>query len=581
MSALLWRFRAAIGMLAGACLLAAAAVMPRSAQPDAPEARVDAIFAPWTGRDMPGCAAAVMEGGELLFAKGYGAANLEYDIPITPATVFHVASVSKQFTALALGLLVAEGKVSWDDDIRRYVPELPDFGAPITLRQLAHHTSGIRDQWALLQMAGWRWGGDVIRQSDVLDLLSRQTALNFSPGTDYVYSNSGYTLLAVVIERVTGETLPAFTERRIFRPLGMTHTAFRDDHTMLVQNRAYAYARDGFGTYRLSIPDFAIAGATSLFTTVEDLARWNGNFGSGEVGGPDVLRQLEERGALSDGARLSYAFGLAHGAYRGRRTIGHGGADAGYRSEFLRFPDADVAVAVLCNTGSADPGRLARDIAYIFLPPPATADVFLPPPATAESERETAREPATEHGATRAPRPIGRALRPADLAGYYRRPGNDVPLRVVARGDNLALVAGGVEQPLRRLSGGRFALGGATEVTFASADGGAPLTLRVGDPTRPVYRRARPVRPEPDALAAYVGTYYSDDLAVDYSFRVEDDRLVLRNRKLGRIPLTPTFADGFYGANWHFTFRRGDSGTITGFTVSTSRAWNIPFRRSP
>ena len=583
MTALLWRFRIGIGVLAGACLLAAAAVFPRSVQRDELEPRVDAIFAPWTERNTPGCSVAVMRGGELLFAKGYGAANLEYDIPITPSTVFHVASVSKQFTALALALLVAEGKVSWDDDIRRYVPELPDFGTPITLRQLAHHTSGIRDQWALLQMAGWRWGGDVIRQADVLDLLSRQTALNFPPGSDYVYSNSGYTLLAVVIERVSGQTLRAFTERRLFRPLGMAHTVFRDDHTTLVRNRAYAYARDGFGSYHLSIPDFAIAGATSLFTTVEDLARWNRNFGTGEVGGRDVLRQLAEPGALDDGARLSYAFGLAHGTHRGRRTIGHGGTDAGYRSEFLRFPDEDVAVAVLCNTGTADPGRLARDIADIFLPPPSIADIFLPAtPSIVAPVRETTPRSDRERGTAPARGRAGGAFRPADfatLAGYYRRPGNDVPLRVVVRGEELALMAGGAEQPLRQVADGRFLLAGTTEVAFTPAGGDKPLTLRVGAATRPAYSRAVPVQPEPDALVAYAGSYYSDDLAVDYTFRVENERLVLWNRKLGRIPLTPTFTDGFYGANWYFTFRRDDAGQVSGFTVSTSRAWNIPFRK--
>ena len=579
MTALLWRFCVAIGVLAVIGLLAAAAVLPGTAQRDGLEPRVDAIFAPWTERNTPGCSVAVMRGGELLFAKGYGAANLEYDIPITPSTVFHVASVSKQFTALALALLVAEGKVSWDDDIRRYAPELPDFGTPVTLRQLAHHTSGIRDQWALLQMAGWRWGGDVIRQSDVLDLLSRQAALNFAPGTDYVYSNSGYTLLAVVIERVSGQTLPEFTARRLFRPLGMAHTVFRDDHTTLVRNRAYAYARDGFGNYRLSIPDFAIAGATSLFTTVEDLARWNRNFGTGEVGGRDVLRQLAEPGALDDGTRLSYAFGLAHGTHRGRRTIGHGGTDAGYRSEFLRFPDEDVAVAVLCNSGTADPGRVARDIADIFLPPTG-GDVFLPPPpGNAAPVRETTPRSTAEHGPATAPGQDGGGFRPADLAGFYRRPGNDVPLRVVVRGDELALVAGGAERPLRRVAGGRFLLGGAGEVAFTAADGGEPLTLRVGDATRPVHSRAVPVQPAPEALAAYSGSYYSDELAVGYTFRVENGRLILWNRKLGRIPLSPTFADGFYGAAWYFTFRRDDAGQVSGFTMSTSRAWNIAFRK--
>ena len=568
-----WRLGVALAALAAIGLLAAA-VFPGTAQRDDAEARVDAVFRPWTGPGAPGCAVGVMDGGDLRFAKGYGAANLEYDVPITPTTVFHVASVSKQFTALAVGLLVADGEVSWDDDIRRYVPELPDFGTPITLRQLAHHTSGIRDQWALLQMAGWRWGGDVIRQADVLDLLARQTGLNFPPGSDYVYSNSGYTLLAVVVERVSGQSLRNFAERHLFRPLGMTRTTFRDDHTLLVPNRAYAYARQGLGGYRLSIPDFAIAGATSLFTTVEDLARWNRNFGSGEVGGHDLLRQLQQRGALGDGARLSYAFGLQHGTHRGRRTIGHGGTDAGYRSEFLRFPDEDTAVAVLCNTGVADPGRLARDIADVFLPPP---------PSIAEAVRAEAR-PAADRVLPTAParrETPAAALDPAQLAGYYRRPGNDVPLRVLARGPDLTLVAGGREQPLRPTAGGGFLLGAATEVTVTPGVGGRPLQLRVGDASRPTYSRAEPAEPPPGALAEYAGPYYSDDLGVGYTFRVEDDGLVLWNRKLGRIALAPTFADGFHGAGWYFTFRRDDAGTISGFTLSTSRAWNIPFRRSP
>ena len=572
MGVLLQRLTFAIGAVAAIGVLAAA-VLTGTAQRDGPEARVDALFASWTGPRAPGCAVSVMRGGELVFASGYGAANLEYDVPITPSTVFHVASVSKQFTALAVALLVADGEVSWDDDIRRYVPELPDFGAPITLRHLAHHTSGVRDQWAMLQMAGWRWGGDVIRQSDVLDLLSRQTALNFAPGRDHVYSNSGYTLLAVVVERVSGQSLRAFTSARLFGPLGMTRTVFRDDHTMLVRDRAYAYTRDGFGRYRLSIPDFAIVGASSLFTTVEDLARWNGNFSSGEVGGRDVLRRLQARGALDDGARLSYAFGLMHGTHRGRRTIGHGGTDAAYRSEFLRFPDEDLAVAVLCNTDRASPGRLARDVADVFLPePPAAAGPS--PEAGRRSAPPLPLAPATEPGGTG-----GGTVDPAGLAGYYRRPGNDVPLRILARGDRLVLLGAGAEQSLLPAGGGRFLLGGTTEVTFTPAVGGRPPTLRVGDPSRPVYSREPPASSAAEAFAAYAGSYYSDDLAVGYTFRVEAGRLVLWNRKLGRIPLAPTFADGYYARGWYFTFRRDDAGAVSGFTVSTSRAWNIAFRK--
>ena len=569
MKVLLWRLAFAIGAVAAIGGLAAA-VLSGTAQRDGPGPRVDALFASWTGPRAPGCAVSVMRGGELVFARGYGAANLEYDVPITPSTVFHVASVSKQFTALAVALLVADGEVSWDDDIRRYVPELPDFGTPITLRHLAHHTSGIRDQWAMLQMAGWRWGGDVIRQSDVLDLLSRQTALNFAPGSDYLYSNSGYTLLAVVVERVSGRTLRAFTSARLFGPLGMTRTVFRDDHTMLVRDRAYAYARDGFGRYRLSIPDFAIVGASSLFTTVEDLARWNGNFTSGEVGGRDALRQLQAHGALDGGARLSYAFGLVHGTHRGRPTIGHGGTDAGYRSEFLRFPDEDLAVAVLCNTDRASPGRLALDVADVFLPPPPVA-AAPSPEAGPRSPPPRPPAPAAGRGETG-----GGTADLASLAGYYLRSGNDVPLRVVVRGDDLRLLGAGAEQSLRPAGGGRFLLGGTTEVTFTPG-GGEPPTLRVGGPSRPVYSRQLPARPSAEAFAAYAGSYYSDDLAVGYTFRVEAGRLVLWNRKLGRIPLAPTFADGFYARGWSFTFRRDDAGAVSGFTVSTSRAWNIAF----
>ena len=572
MRVLLWRLAFAIGAVAAIGGLAAA-VLPGTAQPDGPRPRVDALFASWTGPRAPGCAVSVMRGGELVFARGYGAANLEYDVPITPSTVFHVASVSKQFTALAVALLVADGEVSWDDDIRRHVPELPDFGTPITLRHLAHHTSGVRDQWAMLQMAGWRWGGDVIRQSDVLDLLSRQTALNFAPGSDYLYSNSGYTLLAVVVERVSGQTLRAFTSARLFGPLGMTRTVFRDDHTMLVRDRAYAYARDGFGRYRLSIPDFAIVGASSLFTTVEDLARWNGNFTSGEVGGPDVLRQLQAHGALDDGARLSYAFGLVHGTHRGRPTIGHGGTDAGYRSEFLRFPDEDLAVAVLCNTGRASPGRLALEVADVFLPPPPGA-ASPSPEADRPSAPPRPRAPAAGRAETG-----GGTADSASLAGYYLRPGNDVPLRVVARGDDLVLLGAGAQQSLRPAGEGRFLLGGTTEVTFTPG-GGEPPTLRVGDPSRPVYDRQMAARPSAEAFVAYAGSYYSDDLAVGYTFRVESGRLVLWNRKLGRIPLAPTFADGFYARGWSFTFRRDDAGAVSGFTVSTSRAWNIVFTKT-
>ena len=625
----------AAAALATALLLAAVAVVllarPRPAPEarTAPEARIDRIFAPWAAPDAPGCAVSAMQGGDILLAKGYGAANLEYGVPITPASVFHVASVSKQFTALAVALLADEGRVSWDDDIRRYVPELPDYGAPITLRHLAQHTSGIRDQWSLLQMAGWRWGGDVVTQDDALDLLTRQTALHFRPGTEHLYSNSGYTLLAVVVERVSGQSLRAFTDARVFAPLGMTRTTFRDQHTLLVRDRAYAYEADGAGGYRLSIPDFAIAGATSLFTTVEDLARWNRNFRTAEVGGRRVVQQLQEMTTLAGGARVSYAFGLVHGTHRGRRTVGHGGTDAGYRSEFLRFPVEDLAVAVLCNTRATDPARLARAVADAVLPARAARagriegpdlraegprgrsaprEPSAPRERSASGERPAPREPSAPRerstlrpgaapvaagaeaaGAGRAgtaPAAPPRADLGA-LAGYYTHAESDVPLHLVLRGDHLALLAGGRGQRLLPLGGLRFRLGGTrAEVEFEAGGTrggrtGSGPTLRVGGAAARVYRHAAPARPPAARMAAYAGTYHSADLDVIYRLRAEGLRLTLRHRKLGEIRLTPTFDGGFYGGGWYFTFERGIDGEMAGFTMSTPRARRIRFRRQP
>ena len=632
---------AAALLLAAATLLIATGVVPLAGPPAgsgaAPGARIDAIFAPWAATDGPGCAVAAMEGGDIVLADGYGAANLEYGIPITPASVFHVASVSKQFTALAVALLADEGRLSWDDDIRRHVPELPDYGVPITLRHLAQHTSGIRDQWSLLQMAGWRWGGDVITQGDVLDLLTRQTALHFRPGTEHLYSNSGYTLLAVAVERVSRQSLRAFTDERIFGPLGMTSTTFRDDHTLLVRDRAYAYEADGARGYRLSIPDFAVVGASSLFTTVEDLARWNRNFRTGEVGGRDAVRQIQETTTLANGAQVSYAYGLVHGTHRGRRTVGHGGTDAGYRSEFLRFPEEDLAVAVLCNVRTTDPARLARDVADVVLaarrPRPEDGPERGDRPDRPDGPQERsaprrrvaadtdARPAADARTATRGDEAGGlaSARRAPDgatqtapsreelaaLAGYYRNAESDIPLHLVLRGTDLVLFAGGRGQRLLPLGGLRYRLAGTTTEAEFTVDrisdrtsrgraggragggrvgGGRPEggpVLRLGGWKPQVYYHADAARPSAERPAEYAGTYHSAELDIAYRLRAEDRRLTLHHRKLGNIRLTPTFDDGFYGGGWYFTFARGAGGDLRGFTMSSPRARKVGFRARP
>jgi CubicO group peptidase (beta-lactamase class C family) len=243
------------------------------------ETVVDKVFAEWDSTVSPGCALSVIKDGKIIYKRGYGMADLDHDIPISPETVFHVASISKQFTAAAILLLAQEGKLSLDDDVRKYVPELPDFGALITIRQLIHHTSGLRDQWSLLGLAGWRYSLDLITDDDVLDVMSRQKELNFLPGEKHVYCNTGYTLLAQIVKRVSGQSFREFTTSRIFKPLDMKSTHFRDDHAEIVKHIAYGYVNgEGGNSYRLSVTNFDTVGATSLLTTVEDLAQWDENF---------------------------------------------------------------------------------------------------------------------------------------------------------------------------------------------------------------------------------------------------------------------------------------------------------------
>ena len=349
-----------------------------------PAGRIDQLFAAWDRPGSPGAAVAVARGGEVLYQHGYGFAQLEYEVPITPETVFHVASVSKQFTAFAVTLLADRGALSLDDDVRKHVPELPDFGHTITIRHLIHHTSGLRDQWNLLALAGWRLD-DVITRDQIFRLVTRQRELNFPPGERYLYCNTGYTLLAEIVARVTGRSFPAWTAEHVFQPLGMRRTHVHDDHRMVVPGRAYSYGTDPDSGYRKSVLSYANAGATSLFTTVGDLVRWMRNFETRVVGGPRVIEQMYARGVLTGGDTIDYAHGLGHGTYRGLRTIGHGGADAGFRSSVLRFPDQDLSVAVLSNFASFNASQLAQQVAEVYL-----EDVMEPETVAADDDEPAA-----------------------------------------------------------------------------------------------------------------------------------------------------------------------------------------------
>ena len=532
-------------------------------------ASVDQLFANWDKPTSPGCAVAVMRDGKIIHARGYGMADLDHNVKITPTTVFHVASMSKQFTVAAVLMLAQEGKLSLDDPVNKYVPELPDFGVPITLRQLVHHTSGLRDQWELLGLAGWRYSLDLITDADVLKVLARQKTLNFPPGSKHLYSNTGYTLLAQVVKRVSGQSFRSFTGTRIFSPLGMARSHFRDDHAEIVKDIAYGYApRGGDVGFGLSIPNFDTVGATSLLTTVEDLALWDENFLNPRVGGETLVKQLQERGSLNDGTQLSYAGGLEIGKYRGLNTVDHAGRDAGYLADLIRFPDQHFSVAVLCNLASINPSALSRRIADIYLAP------------LLRVRGGAAGVPALS------PQPDGEQLKKWD--GLYVNPGEgDRVMRVRLGGGSLrsGLEVDGNLSDLEATSDARFRYISApqTELVFQDGDNGAPaiLTTYIGGKLQYRYTRVPSYDPMDAQLQEFTGIYRSDEIDMPYAIILRDGKLLIRSLKSNDLALLPVSTDLFSARGNRVRFTRDAQGKVTGILLNTARVQNFRFERTP
>lgn len=364
MAAPVWN-RLGVGMAALLLAVAPAAAQLEAQEPSA--AAIDSIFAQWDRPGSPGCAIAVIRAGQRVYESGYGQANLDWDIPITPATVFYAGSVSKQFTAAAVALLAREGRISLEDDIREYFPEMPDYGTPVTVRHIIHHTSGIGDTYRLMRAAGVDVA-NVFSDSQTVALIAAQPTLDFEPGERYRYSNGGYFLLSELIERVTGQSLREFTHERFFEPLGMEDTHFHDRPGHVVERRAMSYGADGDTAFvQTYMTNFDKVGAGGLYTTVRDLARWDAEYYEQTIGGPAFTDLLLTRGILNDGEVLPYAFALRHGEHREERTVGHSGSMMGFKAYLLRLPERQLTVATLCNLGSIDSGSLSHRVVDLYL----------------------------------------------------------------------------------------------------------------------------------------------------------------------------------------------------------------------
>ncbi len=473
-------------------VVAAGAVAVRSAQAvqvaraAVAPAAVDAVFARWTS-STPGCAVGVGVGGRSVLEKAYGMADLEHDVPNRAETIFEAGSVSKQFTAAAVLLLAADGKLSIDDPVHRYIPELPDYSVdnrvPLTIRHMLTHTSGLRDWGSLAGIAGSPRGTRVYTHAHVVEILSRQRALNFTPGTRYSYSNSGYNLSAVIVSRVSGMSFAEFSQKRIFQPLGMTRTSWRDDHTRILKDRAIAYSGSGTGL-RQDMPFENVHGNGGLLTTVGDLLRWNENFVSPRVGDAAFVARQQALGTFPSGASQSYAAGLMVGSYKGLREVSHSGATAGYRAFLTRFPTQHLSVAVLCNAGTADATAAARTVSDLYLGSAANQTAPRPAPA-------------------------------AETRG---------PLATIARDDTY--------------------------------------------------------KPSTEELAAFAGTYVSDEIEATLVIEIREGALVARRRPDSILPLRPHSRDRFDagGGLGLVTFHRA-AGRVIELGVTQDRVWDLRFAR--
>jgi CubicO group peptidase (beta-lactamase class C family) len=426
------RVPTAIGCAGLALAIAAPRASAQNTPTDSVSRWVDSIFAPYASPTTPGCAVGVVEKGTLALAKAYGSADLEHAVPIRPDSRFYIASISKQFTAMSIILLAQDGRLSLDDSIQKWVPEVPSFGAKITLRHLLQHTSGLRDYFTLLALSGWPTDGQLSEQQ-LLSLVGRQKSLNFNPGDEFLYSNTGYALLAIVVKRVSGKPLSQYAAENIFKPLGMANTMFRDDHTMLVPHRALGYQLVG-STYHISQPQFDVVGDGGVYSTVEDLAKWDANFRTGKVGGKQAISLLQTPGKLNDGQPIPYALAVSVGEFHGLKTFSHSGSYGGYRSNFLRVPDRNVSVITLCNTSDV-PNTIAEQVASVVLNFAAqkTTIASIGLPTTSIWLSGTAQSP-NDSTAVRL-----RASQLAQIAGKYYSSELDLPITIVARESALIL----------------------------------------------------------------------------------------------------------------------------------------------
>ncbi|MFT3823894.1 MAG: serine hydrolase domain-containing protein [Chitinophagaceae bacterium] len=533
--------------------------------PDSIVRKIDSIYKNLDTQNTPGFDVGIVMGDQLVFAKGYGLANLEYGLPNTPATIFHMASVSKQFAAWSIVLLARQGKLSLDDNIRKYLPWFKAGKSTITIRHLLNHTSGIRDQWELLSIAGTRLQ-DVITQEHIVKVLSRQQDLNFAPGEKYTYSNSGYTMLAEIVKAVTHQTLRQFTDSAIFKPLGMNATHFHDDCTEIEKNRSYSYERaNNNAPFTNSILSYSNAGATSLFTNVNDMSQWVKNFYNHKVGDAQDIATLTTKGKLNSGKEISYACGIVVQSFMGWKEYIHDGSDAGYRTCVAVFPDLKMGFIVFSNLAHTNPSEKVHAMARLFMRDTTTRKEdtrSLPQDSISAVFKDTA------------------ALKPL-LGDYISDEGLAVNVNIIR--NKLYYHIFDESNFLLREGKDSFYIGIAPAVKFlfSSNKNGRP-TLKIinGTQTYDLIRYKRDTAASVTLLKPYVGHYYCPELDCSYDIELRGLQLYLTNAKYDDVKITLYGSEQLSTEYWwmsHLKILRNTAHQIAGFEVNTGRVSHLKF----
>ncbi len=545
-------------------------VPPDAEAPADPRARVDELFREYDRSDTPGCALGVYRDGRIEYARGYGMANLELAAANTSQTVFDIGSTSKQFSAFAIQLLAREGKLSLDDDVRKWVPEIPSYGKTVTIRHLLHHTGGLRDYIELMSLQGVMTE-DLTGDADVLDIMARQKAPNFAPGEEHLYSNTGYFLLSVIVKRATGMSLRDFAAERIFAPLGMRHTQFNDSHTRIIPNRATGYSKGKNGKFGLDMSDWEQTGDGAVLTTVEDLLRWDQNFYEPKVGDAKLLEAMHTTGVLNSGKKLEYASAIYVSTYRGLPAVSHGGSWAGYRAQLLRFPQQKLSVACLCNNGgTANPSRLAQKVAEVYI-----GSLMKPVETRPDAKAET-------------PAPA-----PAEAAGFAGAYRNAVSGQLVSISVEKGVLTAAIEDKpysLTPIAPNRYRVANppsawTSETVFEPGRAGARPSMKVtttyddGEVEVETFAPVERWSPSAADVAAFAGTYASQELDTTWRVVAEGGKLVIRHRGISSEPLTPTVRDAFTIDGINLTFRRGSGRAASGFTLDVGRVRGVAFVR--